>query len=275
MSEPVWSSGDARDARARELVRLHHRRRGWAWTGFGSLVALVVFFFGAVVLFPNATGAGVDAILISLTVLLLLAVVGLIAVLVETARLARFEKAARAAARESASWHGASGQPGAPGRYPMPARPHHFPVRHVGAWVMGGLMLAAMAGVVVAFLPAAVNGAAYLVGAESREAFHPVSHGEVCGRGGCTPTTEGYLSGSGDKITLDRSIPLGTSVSEPAPLWNWGTGHNVIDSTGGADGILVVTFFFIDFTAFFVCAMAISASDSRHTARPGPGRVSP
>jgi len=39
-----------------KLVRLHHRRRGWAWVAIGSAIGLVVFAGIGVNLFENLTG---------------------------------------------------------------------------------------------------------------------------------------------------------------------------------------------------------------------------
>jgi hypothetical protein len=38
------------------LVRLHHRRRGWAWVAIGSVIGLVVYAGIDVNLFENLTG---------------------------------------------------------------------------------------------------------------------------------------------------------------------------------------------------------------------------
>jgi hypothetical protein len=65
-------------------VRLLHRRRGWGWTGGGSLLALVVFSVIGSHLWANASGAlGV----ITGLVLLALTVAGLVMAVVDTVRL--------------------------------------------------------------------------------------------------------------------------------------------------------------------------------------------
>src|ERR1700691_587194 len=68
-------------------VRLLHRRRGWGWTGGGSLLALVVFSVIGSHLWANASGAlGVISGLVVL-VLLALTLAGLVMAVVDTVRL--------------------------------------------------------------------------------------------------------------------------------------------------------------------------------------------
>jgi hypothetical protein len=77
------------------------------------------------------------------------------------------------------------------------------------------------------------------VGAESQVTFNPVEYVQICGRG-CHTGTGGYLSGSGANVRWDSQVPLDKTFPVRAPLWNWGTGHDLIDSTGGAIALLVV-----------------------------------
>src|ERR1700740_735696 len=57
-----------------ELVRLHHRRRGWAWVATGSAIGVVVYAGIDVNLFRSLTGTA--ATLSVITVFVLLALVG-------------------------------------------------------------------------------------------------------------------------------------------------------------------------------------------------------
>ena len=55
------------------------------------------------------------------------------------------------------------------------------------------LVMAILLGLGVVALPALVNGVAYLAGAENTATFVPTSYGQMCGRGGCSTITNGYL----------------------------------------------------------------------------------
>ncbi|HEX6454228.1 MAG TPA: hypothetical protein VF060_32805 [Trebonia sp.] len=84
-----------------------------------------------------------------------------------------------------------------------------------------------MTAVMVPLLPQEVNGAAYLVGAESQVSFNPVEYVQICGKGGCHTGTDGYLSGSGTSVRWDSQVSLGKTFPVRVPLWNWGAGHNL------------------------------------------------
>ncbi|MGH3165734.1 MAG: hypothetical protein ACRDN0_07545 [Trebonia sp.] len=243
------------DGNVDRVIRLYHRRRGWAWAGFGSLIGLVVYLVIGVALFGNLTGAAEVASIIPLFVLLALAVVGIIATIVETVLLHRFDKVARDTAREQVVHH------------PVYAHAHRFPPKHVPTWAMGILMLVAMAAVMVPLLPQEVNGAAYLAGAERVVAFHPLDYVQLCGRSGCSTGTAGFLSGSGADVTLGRQVPLDATVSVRQPLWDWGTGHNIIGSTGGAVAMLAVGLFFNAFGVLLLLGLVLMVRIMRFTAR--------
>jgi len=239
------------DEAADTIVRLYHRRRGWAWVGFGSLIGLIVYLALGAALFDNLTGAAETASIIPLFILLVLAVAGLIAAIVDSVRLRRFGKAEREAAREGVAHH------------PVYAHAHRMPPRHFGSWIWAIFMLVTMTAVMVSLLPQEVNGAAYLVGAESQVNFHPVEYVQVCVKGGCHTATDGYLSGSGANVRWDSQVPLNETFPVRVPLWNWGTGHNVIESTGGAIGLLVAGLFFNVFAVALLFAV-IALIQHRH-----------
>jgi hypothetical protein len=48
-------------------------------------------------------------------------------------------------------------------------------------------------------------------------------------------------------------------VQVRVPLWDWGTGHNIIDSTGTAVGLLVVGLVFNALAVFFLLALVTVA----------------
>ena len=189
-----------------ELVRSHHRRRGWAWVAIGSVTGLVVYVGIDVNLFENLTGTAETLGAIPVFVLLALVLVGLVVVIVDTSRIHRADAAVRVSAKGSVS------------HYPLYAHAYRYPPRHHGSWVFGIFMLVAMTGITVFLLPAVVNSWAYVVGAEHQDTFNPVSYAQACngvGRHGrCHIVTEGYLSKSGaDVIWAARCHSASRSVS--------------------------------------------------------------
>jgi hypothetical protein len=227
------------------IVRLHHRRRGWAWVGFGSLIGLVAYVIIGVALFANLTGTAATVSVVPLFVLLVLMVVGLITALVDTVRLRGFGAEARRSARESVS------------HYPVYGHAHGYPPRHHLSWIAALLMLLAMAGVTVIFLPEEVNSIAYVAGLESQDTFHPLDYTQDCGRGGCTTVTEGFLSNSGANVTWGSQVPLDQSFPVRVPVWDWGTGRTLSDGDGGAIAGIVIGLVFNVFTVLLLFALIV------------------
>src|SRR3984893_4261728 len=147
-----------------KLVRLHHRRRGWAWVAAGSAIGLVVFAGIDVSLFENLTGTAETLSVIPVFLLLVLVLVGLVVVIVDTSRIHRADAAVRVSAKGGVS------------HYPLYAHAHRYPPRHHGSWVFAILLLVAMTGITVGILPAEVNSWAYVVGAGNQAIFNPVSY---------------------------------------------------------------------------------------------------
>ena len=234
------------------LVRLHHRRRGWAWVATGSAIGLVVYAGIGVNPFGNLTGTAETLGAIPVFVLLALVLAGLVVVIVDTSRMHRADAAVRLSAKGSVS------------HYPLYAHAHRYPPRHHGSWVFAIFMLVAMTGITVAILPAEVNAWAYVAGAGNQDTFDPVSYGQSCGvpRGGCHTVTEGYLSGSGMDVTWGSQVPLGQSFSVRDPLWAWGTGRNLTSGDGSAIPNIVAGLFFDGVTLLLLCALVVIG---RHT----------
>ena len=138
------------------LVRLHHRRRGWAWVAIGSVIGLAVFAGIDVNLFENLTGTAETLSVIPVFVLLALVLTGLIVVIADTSRIHHADAAVRVTAKDSVS------------HYPLYAHAHRYPPRHRGSWVFAIVMLAAMTSISVLILPAEVNAWAYVAGAENQ-----------------------------------------------------------------------------------------------------------
>jgi hypothetical protein len=237
------------------LVRLHHRRRGWAWVATGSVIGLAMYAGIGVNLFGNLTGTTETLGVIPVFVLLALVLAGLAVVIVDTARLHRADPAIRASAKGSVSHH------------PLYAHAHTYPPRHHGSWVFVMVMLVAMAGIAAALLPAQVNSWAYVAGAEHQDTFNPVAYGQACskvsrGGGGCHQVTEGYLSASGAHVDWGSPVPLGQPFSVRDPLWAWGTGRNLTSGDGSAIPTIIAGLFFDGVTLLLLYAVVVMV---RHT----------
>jgi hypothetical protein len=245
------------------LVRLHHRRRGWAWVAIGSVIGLVVYVGIDVNLFENLTGTAEILGVIPVFVLLALALTGLILVIVDTSRIYRADAAVRVSAKGSVS------------HYPLYAYAHRYPPRHRGSWVFAIVMLVAMTGITVFILPAEVNSWAYVVGAENQDTFNPVSYGQACsgvphrGGGGCQTVTEGYLSKSGANVTWGSQVPLGQPFSVREPIWAWGRGRILISGDGWAIANIVAGLFFdgVTLLLLYVLVVIVRGTPGRRSQR--------
>ncbi len=219
-----------------KLVRLHHRRRGWAWVAVGSLTGLLVYAGIDVKLADGVTGTAATFSLVAVVVLLALAVTGLVVVIADTARLHSADAATRATAEGSVSHH------------PLYAHAYRYPPRHHASWLAAIFMLAAMTSIAAYILPTEVNSWAYVVGAEHRDTFNPVSYATACasvGRGfRCQTVTVGYLSRSGAEVNWSNQVPLGQPFGVRDPLWAWGTGRGLITGDGSAITNIVAAVFF-------------------------------
>jgi hypothetical protein len=201
-------SDNATDA----TVRLLHRRRGWAWTCGGSLIALIVFTAIGVNVWPNAstrTGAICGFVILGL---LALAAASLIVVIVDTVRLHHRHPSVRRAAVRRTTHHPV---------YAQPFRAPHHRVSHVFTWVFIVLWMA----LAVGFLPDQVNAIAYAAGAGTRVTFFPESYTQVCGRGGCSNETLGFLGTNPPAAaTWPYQAPLDHPFPVRQPVWDgWGS----------------------------------------------------
>jgi hypothetical protein len=232
-----------------KLVRLHHRRRGWAWVATGSVIGLVVYVGIDVNLFDNLTGTAEILGIIPVFVLLALVLAGLVVVIVDTSRIHRADAAVRVSAKRSVSHH------------PLYAHAHRYPPRHHGSWVFAIVMLVAMTGIAVFILPAEVNSWAYVVGAENQDTFNPVSYGQACTnlpRGNsCHTVTEGYLAKSGADVTWTSQVPLGQSFRVHDPIWAWGGGRNLTSGDGSAIPTIIAGLFFDGVTVLLLYVLIV------------------
>jgi hypothetical protein len=244
-----------------KLVRLHHRRRGWAWVAVGSVIGLAVYVVIGANLSGNLTGTAETLNFIPVFVLLALVLAGLVIVIVDTSRIHRAETAVRVSAKGSVS------------HYPLYAHAHSYPPRHHGSWVFAVVMLVAMTGITVFILPAEVNSWAYVVGAENRDTFNPASYSQACNQmprgGGCHMVTEGYLSKAGENATWGSQVPLGQPFSIRDPLWAWGSGRNLISGDGSAIETIIAGLFFdgITLLLLYVVVVLVRHTSSRPSER--------
>jgi hypothetical protein len=253
-----------------KLVRLHHRRRGWAWVAVGSVVGLAVYVGIDLSLFESLTGTAGTLSVIPVFLLLVLALAGLVVVIVDTSRIHRADAAAQVSAKGSVS------------HYPLYAHAHSYPPRHHGSWVFAIFMLVVMTGITLFLLPAQVNSWAYAVGAEHQDTFNPVSYGQSClhvGRGaGCHVVTEGYLSKSGEDVTWGTQVPLGQPFSARDPVWAWGSGRTLTGGEASAIGTIIAGVFFDGITLLLLYILAVvlrDTSSKRSQPVPVPARANP
>jgi len=256
-----------------KLVRLHHRRRGWAWVAVGIVIGLAVYLGIEVSQFENLTGTAEILSAVPVLVLLALVLAGLVSLIVDTSRIHRADAAVLVTAKGSVS------------HYPVYAHAHRYPPRHHGSWVFAIVMLVAMTGITVALLPAEVNSWAYVVGAENQGTFNPVSYGQACSNlprgGGCHTVTDGYLSETGTDVTWGTQVPLRQPFSVRAPLWAWGRGRTLISGDGPAIANIIGGLFFDGATLLLLYVLVVIVRDTSSRRSPSvplpagahPGRV--
>jgi hypothetical protein len=232
-----------------ELVRLHHRRRGWAWVATGSAIGLAVYLGIGARQSENLSGTAGTLRVIPVFVLLALVLAGLVVVIVDTSRIHRADAGVRVSAKGSVS------------HYPLYAHAYRYPPRHHGSWVFGIVMLATMTSITAFITPAEVNSWAYVVGAEHQDTFNPVSYSQSCGGGGrfggCHIVTDGYLSQSGAAVTWGSPVPLGQPFSARDPLWNWGTGRTLTNGDGTAILTIIAGLFFDGLTLLLLYVLVL------------------
>lgn len=229
---------DTRQASAvAQLVRLHHRRRGWAFVAAGSAIGLAVSGGIDVSLPGGHTGTAETLSAIPVFALAALAVAGLVVVIVDTSLIHRADAALQVSAKATVS------------HYPWYAHAHRWPPRHPASWVAATFMLLAMTSITVYIVPQEVNAWAYVVGAAKQDTFNPVSYSTSCsimGRHGlsCQTVTEGYLSRSGANVIWGSQVPLDRPFRVRDPLWTWDTGRILTNGNGSAISTIVAGLFF-------------------------------
>jgi hypothetical protein len=230
------SAGAGRDSGVATVTRLLHRRRGWACAATGGLIGFLVL--GSI----PAKGAGTAVLSVFVLLLAALVVVSVVAVIVDSVRLRGHAPEVRR--------HAMARTP----HYPVRAHAYRYPPRHRGTWVFTWIVLLFLLGFGVATLPGLVDGVAYIAGAESTVTFTPMSYGQVCGRSGCSPVTNGILEtgGGGASAQWPKQVPLAQPFPVHQPLWNWGFGNMLIDGTGTAAGMITAGVLMDTFSVFIV-----------------------
>jgi len=220
----------ADDPEVAATVRLLHRRQGWDRTAVTSLLA----FFLAYGIYLNAKsqGAPVPAWFVVIVIVLgALAVVSIVAVVVDTVLWRHQPPAVRAQAAPLAARH--------------PSRPHahHYPPRHLVTWILRWVGMLLLLAVAVVSVPAVADGVAYLAGAGNTVTFDPVSYETTCTQGVCQTGTDGILEtgGAGVQETWPAQVPLGRPFQVREPVWRWGLGASLINSDGIAVTAVVLS----------------------------------
>jgi hypothetical protein len=215
------AAGTDSDPAVAATVRLLHRRRGWMVATLISVVAWVAVCGLLGSLDPNASGPGLAVAAILVLLLTVVAVVGLVASIVDSVKLRRRDAGVRTQALQLTR------------HYPARAHAYSYPPRHRFTWVFGWIALLILLGIGVAALPGLVDGVAYMAGAENTAIFLPTSYSQDCGRSGCTTVTDGVLN-NGVSATWPEQVPLFQSFPVARPLWDWGFGSDLIDNDGAA-----------------------------------------
>jgi hypothetical protein len=271
MSSAPRRRGTGESPNVAKLVTLHHRRRGWVCVSADSAIGLAVYVGIDVNLFEHATGTAETLSVIPVFVLLGLFLAGLVVVIVDTSRLHRADPAVKVKAKGSVSHH------------PVYAHVYRWPPRHPGSWVAVVVMLAAMTCFTAYLLPQEVNAWAYVVGAEKQDTFNPVSYSQcpMVYLRHCYVVTEGYLSRTGAEVNWGSQVPLGKSFGIRDPLWDWGSGRQLIDGDGTAIPDIVADLFFdaVALLLLVVLVMLVRETAPRPSQRisvpagAGPGAV--
>jgi hypothetical protein len=237
------------------LVRLHHRRRGWAFVATGSVIGLAVYAGIDASLFGHLTATAETFSLVPVSALLALALAGLVVVLVDTSRIHRADAAVRVSAKGSVS------------HYPWYAHAHRWPPRHPASWVAAIFMLLAMTCITAYIVPQEVNAWAYVVSGTHQDTFNPVSYSTSCsitGRHGlsCLTVTQGYLSHSSANVIWGSQVPLGRPISVRDPVWPWGTGRILISGDGSAIPTIVAGLFFDGIALLLLYVLVVLTRDT-------------
>ena len=225
------SSDPKSDTGVAATVRLLHRRRGWAWTAGGSLIALIAFFAIGQNVSPNPTGASATIFVVIIIALVVLLLAALFIVGFDTARLRRLHPTVRASAARRVSHHPVA-------KHPF-RTPQHRP-SHAFVWVLMTLWI----GLAVLLLPDQVNAVAYAIGAGRTVTFVPQSYDLSCASRGCSEYTEGILlTHPPVRATWQHNVPLGQQFPVRLPVWDgWGS-PDLMDGTSAGRSMLAALIF--------------------------------
>jgi len=238
-------------------VRLLHRRQAWIRTAVTSFFAFLLSY-GA---YDSGESQGASAPSWFLDMVIAfgaLTVLGIIAAVVCNARLLRLPPAVRAQAAPILA------------RHPDRRRAHHYPPLDRLVWAVAWVGFLLILVVAVVSVPAAVDGAAYLAGAERTATFDPVSYQTNCDRYSCGTITDGVLktgggAGAGVSASWQNVVPLGRPFQVREPLWRWGLGLSLIDSSKTALIALIISLMIEAWAVLIVVKVVRLARDGTGT----------
>jgi hypothetical protein len=239
----------AADAAVTAATRLLHRRHAWGLTAIASFAIFMVTAIAESLLVGDAQGALGATVNLIVLVTLTLTVIGLVAAVVDTVRLRGYPGSVREDARGAHARELTAYSPGNPGPARLRASRHLHPPRHWIGVTVTWIFFVFLVALGLTHLPGLVDGIGYLSGAEATATFVPQSYGQECGRSSCFTVTHGVLQPGGTAVTLQDKVPLGQPITERRPLWAWGSGSDLIDSTASAWMSMVFSLVFMALSA--------------------------
>lgn len=224
------------DPLVRQVIRLLHRRRGWAWTCLASFIGTVLALLTGAWLFPYSWSATATALLVFMLGLLLLSVCALGVVIVDSFRIRHYAEHVRRNAQAGV------------GHYPIIAHGYRYPPRHRASWYFGWAVQLLFVWLAVFYLPRQIDAVAYLAGLDHQAPFYPSSHGQVCDKyHHCHTVTYGTIGApDGPRAEWPTQVPLGNPVTVSAPVWAWGAGAQLIEDNFAAAETLFFGVIFAD-----------------------------
>lgn len=230
-------------------TRLLHRRHAWALTAIASFATFLFTATAESLLVGDAQGGLGVLVNVIVLVTLALTVVGLVAAVVDTVRLRGLPASVREDARGAHARELRAYSPGDPAPVRLQASRHLHPPRHWIGVAVTGICFVFLVSLGLTHLPGLVDGIGYLSGAEATATFVPQSYGQECGRSDCFTVTHGVLQPGGTAVTLQDRVPLGQPITERRPLWPWGSGADLIDSTASAWMSMIFSVIFMALSA--------------------------
>lgn len=221
---------DDDDPLVSQVIRLLHRRRGWAWTCLAGFTASVLALLTGVWLFPYSWSRAATALAVFMLGALLLSVCALGAVIVDSFRIRHYAEHVRRNAQAGV------------GHYPIIAHGYRYPPRHRASWYFGWAVQLLFVWLAVFYLPRQIDAVAFYAGLEHPTAFYPSSQHQVCDKyNNCHTVTDGTIGApDGPRAEWPEQVPLGNPVTVTSPVWAWGAGAQLINDNFAATGALFI-----------------------------------